>query len=242
MPIRYGKMALRKVALCRHNRVVLSPLSYLFYHLYHGCGYKCLFHSEWKWLRGAFEWGGQVLRGVALHLSVYVLFLLWRLLMYCVSLFDSARFCVYTRLCGDGGASIAWSVYWSEVSHVMLAACHVERLSGVICKEGGWRWSNEVCLSGVCCWKSKRLLRHTGYISAMMTQTHKQTDRHGKLLYHYPTFNLSQICFSPLLKTNMTAYWFLNHCNKRRPFSLIDYAVSFTEDNFFTEDYVIHKK
>lgn len=125
---------------------------------------------------------------------------------------------------------------------MMLAACHVERLSGAICKEGGWRWSNEVCLSGVCCWKSKRLLRHTGYISAMMTQTHKQTDRHGKLLYHYPTFNLSQICFSPLLKTNMTAYWFLNHCNKRRPFSLIDYAVSFTEDNFFTEDYVIHKK
>lgn len=79
---------------------------------------------------------------------------------------------------------------------MMLAACHVERLSGVIRKEGGWRWSNEVCLSGVCCWKSKRLLRHTGYISAMMAQTHKQTDRHGKLLYHYPTFNLSQICFS----------------------------------------------
>lgn len=63
---------------------------------------------------------------------------------------------------------------------MMLAACHVERLSRVICKEGGWRWSNEVCLSGVCCWMSESITPHWLHLS--YDGTDRQTDRDGEIV------------------------------------------------------------
>lgn len=167
---------------------LLSVCCIFFYHLWHDFGSSAFFHSQQEWMREGFEWGGQVWKGIHLYfLSIFCELTLCT--EYCCL---SLCVCIHISLGSHGTASIC-PVFWSEALDVVLAACHVERLSGWFDGRvdgdgvGVMKWVWVGFAAG-----GPSPSHHTGY---GMRHGERRTQT-GRLLPHHLLF-FSQICLFP---------------------------------------------